>query len=263
MNIIEFDNIHVSYNIKPILENINLTTKEHEHWVILGANGSGKSTLLKLFSNEIYPHAKYPYKKKIFNQERFSTMELRAHLGIITNDLHIYFEQHGGFLTVYEVVLSGFYASIGIFKHQDFTKEQHQKAKEVLCFLELEALKDRQVATLSTGQLRRAIIGRALVHEPKAFILDEPTIGLDIKAQQQFIQLLKKLSKQASIIIVTHHVDEIFEEITHAALIHNNTIYKQGKKEEILTSQNLSTIFGIDIQLNYDNNHYSIHSCTT
>lgn len=260
MNIIEFENIYVSYNIEPILKEINLTIREHEHWVILGSNGSGKSTLMKLFSNEIYPHAKYPYKKKIFNKERFTTMELRQHLGIITNDLHIYFEQHGAFLTVYEVILSGYYASIGVFKHQDFTPAQHNRAMEVLKYLNLEALKDRQVATLSTGQLRKAIIGRALIHKPKAFILDEPTIGLDFKAQQNFIQLLRALSKEASIIIITHHLDEIFPEITHAALMYNQTIYKQGKKEEILNSKNFSEIFGVNIDLEYEKNRYYIKS---
>ncbi len=87
---------------------------------------------------------------------------------------------------------------------------------------------------MSTGQLRRCIIGRALIHEPKAFILDEPTVGLDIKAQNSFLKLIQKLSKRSSIILVTHHIEEVFKEISHVALMYEKTIYLQGKKRKYL-----------------------------
>ncbi len=258
MKIIDFKDIYVSYDVKPVLENINLEINTGEHWVILGSNGSGKSTLMKLFSNDLYPNTKYRFKKEIFGQSRHSIFELKKSLGIITNDLHNYFETHGNFLTTYEVVLSGYYSSIGVFKHQDFTKEQHQKALEVLEFLELFDIKDKKVCHMSTGQLRKSIIGRALIHDPKAFILDEPTVGLDIKAQNNFLNLLRKLSKKASIILVTHHIEEIFEEISHVALIYNNTIHKQGLKKEILNSKNLSEIFELDLTIDENNSRYFI-----
>ena len=258
--IIDFENIHVSYDVKPVLENINLQINEGEHWVILGANGSGKSTLIKLLSNDLYPNTKYPFKKLIFGKDRWSIFELKKNLGIITNDLHNYFEVHGNFLTTYEVVLSGYFSSIGVFKHQDFTEEQHQKALEVLEFLGILEIKDKKVHQMSTGQLRRCIIGRALIHEPKAFILDEPTVGLDIKAQNDFLKLIQKLSKRSSIILVTHHIEEIFKEISHLALIYEKTIYLQGEKEDILTSKNLSTIFEADIKLESFNDRYYIKS---
>lgn len=258
--LIDFENIYVSYDVKPVLENINLQINQNEHWAILGSNGSGKSTLIKLFSNDIYPNTKYPHKKLILGKKIWSIFELKKNLGIITNDLHNYFENHGSFLSAYEVILSGYFSSIGVFKHQDFTEEQHGCALEVLKFLEIEHIKDKKVAHMSTGQLRRCIIGRALIHEPKAFILDEPTVGLDIKAQNSFIKLIQKLSKKASIIIVTHHIEEIFPEITHIALIDNKTIYKQGKKEEILTSSNISKVFDVDIKLEEENQRFYIKS---
>ena len=149
---------------------------------------------------------------------------------------------------------------MGIFKHQDFSLEQHQKALEVLEFLEISDIKDKKVGHMSTGQLRRCIIGRALVHEPKAFILDEPTVGLDIKAQNSFIKFMQKLSKKASIILVTHHIEEIFPQISHVALVYEKTIYKQGLKEDILTSKNLSKIFEIDIEIEKENDRYYIKS---
>ncbi|MAC84145.1 MAG: ABC transporter ATP-binding protein [Arcobacter sp.] len=259
-SIIDFENIYVSYDVKPILENINLKIKEKQHWVILGSNGSGKSTLIKLISNDLYPNTKYPFKKEMFGKKRWGIFDLKKNLGIITNDLHNYFEKQGSFLSAYEVVLSGYFSSIGVFKHQDFTKEQHKKALEVLEFLEILDIKDKRVGQMSTGQLRRCIIGRALIHNPKAFILDEPTVGLDIKAQNSFIKLIQKLSSKASIILVTHHIEEIFDEISHVALMYNKTIFKQGKKDEILTSENLSEIFEIDIKLEKENQKYYIKS---
>ncbi|TLP41135.1 ABC transporter ATP-binding protein [Arcobacter arenosus] len=260
MKIIDFNNIYVSYEVNPVLENINLEIEEGQHWAILGSNGSGKSTLIKLLSNDLYPNTKYKFKKLIFGKERWSIFDLKKNLGIITNDLHNYFEKHGNFLTAYEVVLSGYYSSIGVFKHQDFTKTQHKKALEVLEFLEISHIKDKKVHQMSTGQLRRCIIGRALIHEPKAFILDEPTVGLDIKAQNSFLQIIRKLSSKASIILVTHHIEEIFSEISHIAMLYNKTIFKQGEKKEILNSDNLSKIFESKIILEEENQRYYIKS---
>ena len=259
-SIINFKNVYAGYDINPVLENINLTIKENEHWVILGSNGSGKSTLIKLISNDIHPNRKYPFTKEVFGKSRWSIFDLKKNLGIITNDLHNYFSVHGSFLSAYEVILSGYYSSIGVFKHQDFIQEQHQKALEVLEYLEIPHIKDKKVSAMSTGQLRRCIIGRALIHDPKAFILDEPTVGLDIKAQNSFIKLIQKLSKKSSIILVTHHIEEIFPEVSHIALVHNKTIFKQGIKEDILTSQNLSQIFDIKINLEKENDRYYIKS---
>lgn len=258
MNIIDFENIYVTYGLTPALENINLKIQEGEHWAILGLNGSGKSTLIKLISNDIYPDTRYKFKKELFGKSRWDIFELKKNLGIITNDLHNYFATHGNYLTAYEVVISGFFSTIGVFKHQDFSIQQHQKVLEVLNFLEIESIKDKKVFQMSTGQLRRCIIGRALVHDPKGFVLDEPTVGLDIKAQDSFIKMIQKLSYKASIILVTHHIEEIFPEISNIVLINNKTIAKQGNKEEILTSENLSEIFGIDITIQQENNRYYI-----
>lgn len=258
MNIIDFENINVGYDEKIILKDVTLKIKEKEHWAILGANGSGKSTLMKLIQSEIHPRKTNPYKKEILGKSTYSIFELKKDLGIITNDLHNYFATHGNFLTGYITVLSGHYSSIGVFKHQDFTPEQHEKAKQTMKFLEIEHLADKYVEEMSTGELRKCIVARALIHEPKAFVLDEPTVGLDIKAQINFIKMLKKLSSQASIILVTHHLEEIFEEIGNVALIYNNTIYKSGKKEEILTNENLSEIFDTKLSIGEKNDRYFV-----
>ncbi|RBQ31851.1 ABC transporter ATP-binding protein [Arcobacter sp. FW59] len=258
MYIIEFENIDVGYDEKIILKDLNLKIKEKEHFAILGSNGSGKSTLMKLIQSQIHPRHTKEFKKEIFGKSRYSIFELREELGVITNDLHNHFEKEAGYLNGFEVVLSGHYSSIGIFTHQDFTNEQINKAKDVMEFLEIEDLRYKKVSAMSTGQLRKCIVGRALIHNPKAFILDEPTVGLDIKAQMNFIKMLKKLSKNSTIILVTHHLEEIFEEIKKVALIYNNTIYKIGNKEDILTSENLSKIFDTNLTIKEKNERYFI-----
>ena len=260
MNIIEFENIDVGYDENIVLKDINLKIKSGEHFAILGANGSGKSTLMKLIQSQIHPRHTKKFKKEIFGKSIYSIFDLKKELGVITNDLHNYFEKEAGYLTGFEVVLSGFYSSIGVFTHQDFTKKQIQKAIEVMNFLEIIDLKNKKVSSMSTGQLRICIVTRALIHDPKAFVLDEPTVGLDIKAQINFIKLLQKISLKSTIILVTHHLEEIFPEIKNVALIYNNTIFKIGKKEDILNSENLSTIFDIKIEVKQKNKRYYIET---
>ena len=258
--IIDFKNVYVNYAMTTVLENINLKIKKGENWVILGPNGSGKSTLMKLFSNDLYPNTQYPFKKEIFGKDRWDIFELKKHLGIISNGLQSRFSGFSPSETAYEVVLSGYNSALGVYRHHSFSDEQIKKAEEVMKFLEITKLKDKKFAQMSSGEQRRCLIGRSLIHNPEAFILDEPTTGLDVKAQYSFIDTLQKLAQNACIILVTHDVAEIFPQITHAALIYNKTIYKQGKKEDILTSSNLSKIFDADIDLGSNCGRYYIKS---
>jgi iron complex transport system ATP-binding protein len=260
MDIINFKNIHVGYDSDIVLKDVNLNIKKNEHWAILGANGSGKSTLMKLIQSDIHPRRHFEFKKEILGESQYSIFDLKKKLGIITNDLHNFFYTTGSNLNAYEVVLSGYYSSVGIFRYQEFSDEQRQKALDTLKYLDILHLREKKVKEMSTGELRKCIVARALINKPKAFVLDEPTVGLDIKAQLNFIEMLRKISIKASIILVTHHIEEIFDEITHVALIHNNTIFKSGLKKEILTSKNLSEVFDIDLKINEKNSRYYIDS---
>lgn len=258
MHIIDFENIYAGYDDGDVLKAIELKIKEGENWAILGSNGSGKSTLLKLIMSDLHPRRAHKFKREVFGKSRYSIFELKDKLGIITNDLHNYFLHSGGHLSAIDVVLSGYYSSIGTFKHQSFCEKQQKKVLETLESIEILHLRDKKVKEMSTGELRKCIIARALIHNPKAFILDEPTVGLDIKAQINFIKLLRKLSQNHSIILVTHHLEEIFEEIGFVALIQGNTIFKSGPKKEILTSENLSKTFDVNLKINEKNGRFYI-----
>lgn len=260
MEIINFERINVAYEDENVLHDINLCIKEGEHTVILGANGSGKSTLLKLFSNDLYPRFSETMKKEVFGKSVWDIWELKKHLGIITNDLHYQFSERAPNLNAFEVILSGFYSSFHIYEHQEFSPLHVKKVEEVLDFLEICHLRHKRISEMSTGQLRKCIIGRALVHEPKAMILDEPTVGLDIKAQLNFIETIRKIAKKRTIILVTHHLEEIFEEISHVILIKEGRIFAQGDKKTLLNDKNLSRVFDLPLHVKCEKERYFVQS---
>lgn len=258
MKVIHFEHINVAYEDINVLHDIALSIEEGEHTAILGANGSGKSTLLKLFSNDIYPRYSESMRKEVFGKNRWDIWELKRHLGIITNDLHYQFTERAGFLNGLEVALSGFFSSFHIYEHQELLPLHVKKAKEVLHFLGIEHLQYKKISEMSTGQIRKCIIARALVHDPRAMILDEPTVGLDIKAQLEFVKLLRKIAKERTIILITHHLEEIFEEISKVVLLKEGRIYKEGHKEELLSDEHLSFTFDVPLHVNVQNGRYVI-----
>ncbi|MEY4504761.1 MAG: hypothetical protein RL154_1057 [Pseudomonadota bacterium] len=258
MKIANFLNVCVSYGDKNVLNNITLAIEEKEHTVILGANGSGKSTLIKLFSNDIYPKISSNSYKKVFDKDVWNIFELKNMLGIVTNDMSQKMIDLAPQITIFEAVLSSFYSSIGTHSHQKYTNTQHIATHDALRELNIWHLKNKPICETSTGELRKTVIARALVHNPKALLLDEPTTGLDIKAQIEFVELIRTLAKNKTIILITHHIEEIFEEIKQAILLKNGEIFKSGKIPSVLTSQNLSELFDINLLLEQSNNRFSI-----
>lgn len=259
-SIVFFEKVDLRYDNLPVLKNISLKIEQGEHCVILGANGSGKSTLIKLINCELYPSYKDElFKREILGNERWVVTELRKHLGVVTNDLHTRFVFEGGYLSGFETVLSGFYGTIGLFDHLENTMDQMNAAAGAMERLGIHHLHDKRVDQMSTGELRKCIVARALVHPVKAILLDEPTVGLDIKAQLDFIEMMRSLANSGTtVILVTHHIEEVFEEIQKAVLIKDGIIYASGNKEEVLNSINLSEIFNTSLEIQKQQGRYSI-----
>jgi iron complex transport system ATP-binding protein len=189
-NFLTINNASVLRGNKKILNNISLQIDQHEHVVILGPNGSGKSTLLKLIAGDIRPlyHKKQPL--LLFGSESWTLFELRKKIGFVSNELQSLYQRE---ITGREVILSGFFGSIGLF--DKCTKEQLQRATAIGRFLEITHLFDRSIESMSSGEARRFLIARALVHDPKILVFDEPTNSLDIKAQSLVLETMRKLAR--------------------------------------------------------------------
>jgi iron complex transport system ATP-binding protein len=231
-----------------ILDRLTLTIPVGEHTAILGANGAGKSTFIKLLTLQQYPLADADGEApiRVFGQERWEVFALRARLGIVSADLHDRFV-HGnssGVVTGLDAVLSGFFATQGVFAHQRVTDAMRLKAHDALERVDATRLAAATLDTMSTGEARRVLIARALVHDPRALVLDEPTRGLDLVARHHFMERVRAVARQGTtILLVTHHIDEIIPEIGRVILLKGGRILCDGPKVDVLTAPHLSDAF--------------------
>jgi iron complex transport system ATP-binding protein len=240
-----------------VFHDLSLEIDRRCQTAILGPNGSGKTTLLKLLSREIYPvyrdddDTSYV---RVLGQERWDVWELRSHFGIISHDLQ---QQYVGNARGLNVILSGYYSSIDTAWHQQFSAENRERAHRVMDMLGVTALKDRMFSSLSTGEQRRFLLGRALVHNPDTLVLDEPTSGLDLKACFQYLDIVRGLMRGGkTVILVTHHIHEIPPEVSRVVLLKEGKVIADGEKPQILTDENLSHLFDTPITLVHANGFY-------
>ena len=181
--LIEYNDITVCRGEKVALDSITLSIAVGEHVAILGPNGCGKSTLIKTMTRECYPRLDGPGSwMRIMGREIWNVFDLRAMLGIVSNDLMLSCTRD---YSAREIVLSGFFSSIGIWSNHHVTPQMEQRTNELLEQFEIAHLTDRNTDEMSSGEARRVLIARALVHEPKALVLDEPTTSLDFHATHE------------------------------------------------------------------------------
>jgi len=167
--------------------------------------------------------------------------ELRATLGIVTNDLVATCTKP---YSAMETVLSSFFGSIGIWPNHHVTPAMEARAREVLEFFEVAHLADRLMTELSSGEARRVVFARALAHDPKALVLDEPTNSLDIRAQREVRDAMRKLAHNGvTVIVVTHHLPDIVPEIERVVALKDGRIFFDGKKEGLLTAEKMEELF--------------------
>lgn len=246
-NIIEIKNVSAYRGDTRVFTDLSLSIPQGCNTAILGPNGAGKTTLLKLLSREIYPLQSDDSYIRLFGEERWNVWELRARLGIVSHDLQ---REYVGYAHGINVILSGYFASVDVWAHHHVSGTQKAHAQRIMEMLGITALADKLYATMSTGEQRRFLLGRALVNDPETLILDEPTSGLDLKACFQYIDLVRGLMQSGkTLILVTHHIHEIPPEVTRVVLLKNGAIVADGDKAEILTSRNLSELFDAPVEL--------------
>ena len=209
--LIEFEDISVMRGAKVALDRLSLRIGAGEHVAILGPNGCGKSTLIKTITRECYPLARPGSRLRILGQEAWDVFELRSYLGIVSSDLMSTCTRD---ITGLELAISGFFSSIGIWPNHRVTEEMRRKALAALETLEVAHLADRFTDEMSSGEARRVLLARALVHEPLALVMDEPTTALDLFAQHELREILRKLARSGiGIVMVTHHLSDLIPEI--------------------------------------------------
>lgn len=242
---------------RPALDHITLRVGAGEHVCILGPNGCGKSTLIKTITRECYPMAQKDSSIAILGRERWNIFELRSLLGIVSPDLLASCTSDA---TGRDVVLSGFFSSTRIFPHYHPAPEHLARTESALERLGIAHLAGRAVSQMSSGEAKRTLIARALAHDPKALIFDEPSNALDIAAQIQLRETLQQLAQSGlGIVLVTHHVSEIIPEIERVVLLRQGRILADGPKEEVLAAERLSSLFGLTVRLGRHDGYFHLY----
>jgi iron complex transport system ATP-binding protein len=248
------------------LDRLSLTIAAGEHVAILGPNGCGKSTFIKTLTCECYPAIEAdPFTLRIMGRDRWTVADLRRILGVVSQDLieactrgqSSDFADLPRRVTGRETVLSGFFSSIGVPAHLQVTPEMARKADDILDRLEIAHLAARPLNELSSGEARRLVVARALVHDPAALVLDEVANSLDMRAAHHLREMTRSIAQTGTaIVVVTHNLSEIIPEIERVILMRDGRVVEDGPKERLLTSGALSRAFDLPIEVGRHNGYF-------
>jgi iron complex transport system ATP-binding protein len=245
-----------------VLHGVSLQIRRGEHTAILGPNGAGKSSLIRMLTLDDRPIRQNGRPSlRLFGQERFAAEEIRRRLGVVTGDLDATFGMgtSRGRVTALHVAVSGLFGSQGVFAHHTVSDGMWREARTALQRIDAEHLAFRPLNELSTGERRRVVIARALVTRPEALVLDEPTAGLDIVARHQFLDSMGRLAQEGTtVILVTHHVEEILPETKQVALMREGRIAFAGPPDAALTPERLSMLFGAPVTVERAGAYYHV-----
>jgi iron complex transport system ATP-binding protein len=255
--LLDLVNVTVMRGDRVALDGVTLRIEQGERACILGPNGCGKSTLIKTITRECYPLVAHGSSMSILGQARWDVADLRTRLGIVSPDLLASCTTEA---TGRDVVLSGFFSSARIYPHHSPGPELVARADEALAYLGLSHLADRPVKRMSSGEAKRTLIARALVHQPQTLLFDEPTSALDIGAQVLFRETMRRLARASlGILLVTHHVSEIIPEIDRVILLREGRVVADGSKSDVLTEPRLEGLFGVPVRITRDGETIHIH----
>jgi iron complex transport system ATP-binding protein len=242
-----------------ILRGLSLRIEQGQHTAILGPNGAGKSSLVRMIHRDDYPLAHAPERPapiRLLGRTHWDVFELRKQIGVVSGDLQ---QRLAGddLVDALDAVISGFFASQVLSFNHAVSAEMRGAARSALERLGAAHLAARRFATLSTGEARRVLIARALVHDPGALLLDEPTTGLDFVAQRTLLESLRELARSGTtLILVTHHLEEILPEIEHVILLRGGCVFAAGTKADMLRSSVLSEQYAAPIRVRRDHGYF-------
>jgi iron complex transport system ATP-binding protein len=247
---LELRNVNVARGERVVLHDVNLTIRAGEHVAILGPNGCGKSTLILTMTCQIYPIVGPGMMVRIFGRERWDLTQLRKHFGVVGTELP---GERTAVTTGLDAVIAGFFSASTLWPNLHVTDEMRERAAEALERMEAPHLAGQLVGEMSAGEKRRILIARALVHRPKQLLLDEPSNALDLAAQRELRETLRRLAAEGTgLVLVTHHLGDILPEIERVILMRGGRIVGDGTRGELLTEARLSELFNAPVRIGRD-----------
>jgi iron complex transport system ATP-binding protein len=245
--VIQATNVSVIRDTRTTVNAVSLSVNTSDRWVVLGPNGCGKTTLLKILSLYLHPSSG---DIAVNGQTlgNFDIRPVRPRLAYVSASLATELRPA---LTSHEVVMSARYGALEVWWN-DYSPDDHARAHECLAQLGVSHLAESPISLISSGELQRVLLARALMCDPIAILLDEPTARLDLGGREQVVRILDEFAQtnpQLPSVTVTHHVDEIPTSTTHCALMRDGSIVNAGPIRSTLTSQNLSECFGTPLAL--------------
>jgi iron complex transport system ATP-binding protein len=252
--ILELDGATVVKDGRRVLDDVHLTIREGQHTAIIGPNGAGKSILVSLLTLAQRPLASEDGRQpvRVFGLHNWDLFELRSRLGIVSADLHHFFVNGNseGSITAEAAVLSAFLNSYGILRYGEVTGVMRERAAAALAGAGAAHLALRTLDEMSSGEARRVLLARALATGPRALVLDEPTTGLDLVARHSFMETVRRLARAGTtIILITHHIEEIVPEIERIVLLRDGRILADGSRADNLTADRLTDVFAHPVAL--------------
>ncbi|MCL2148920.1 MAG: ATP-binding cassette domain-containing protein [Methanomassiliicoccaceae archaeon] len=256
MKMLEMMGVSVVRDGRRILDSVDLSIDEGESAAVIGRNGSGKTTLMRLLRGEISPYydEASPAVMRIFGEDHWNIFDVRCRMGIVSTDLQA---QMGGETRVSDVIASGFFGSLDVFRGMHVTDRMLSKARDAAAMMGIDDLLGRAAGGLSVGELRRALIARALVTEPDALVMDEPMTGLDVVMASKFRSMFDILiGAGVSLVVVTHDLADIPSRIDRVIMMKDGRVFADGRKEELLTDEVVSGLYDEPIKVERDGGAY-------
>ena len=241
---------------RTILSVGNFDLAEGEHVALLGPNGAGKSTFIQLLTREVFPLHRDDPPVRLRGQGRPLLSDIKQALGIVSATMHDQVRVH---LRVDQIVMGGIFGTLGLPKHVDVPESALPRAIEALDRLGIADLADRDVMTLSTGQVRRMLVARELMSDPKILIFDEPCTGLDPEGMYHVRETMSLLAAEGrSVVLVTHYPEDIIPAIDRVLLIKDAEVFADGPKAELMRDDVLSELFGVPLEVEEHNGWYAL-----
>jgi iron complex transport system ATP-binding protein len=252
--IVELEHVHVARGRNVVLHDVNLRIARGEHLAILGPNGCGKSTLLKAITCECYPLVRPETRVRIMGRERWDLTLLKRKMGVVSAELPGRQTLH----TVgFDAILTGFFSSSTLWPNLTVTDVMQERAEKILVDVGATELREKPVGEMSAGEQRRVMIGRAMAgasedgnSEVQMLLLDEPSNALDLAAQHDLREMLRRLAvKGTAIVLITHHIADILPEMNRIVMMREGRIVADGTKKDLLTEEKLGELFGREIHM--------------